>query len=107
MIDYTINIVGVIQIAAILVGGLAVLWTLRADVRSLKEGAAALKLDLASMQSEIKKLSEILVNLADIRGELRVLGTRVATNEQDIRELRHGRGFIQGRNGIDREYTAP
>jgi hypothetical protein len=98
MIDYTINIVGVVQIVAILVGGLAVLWTLKTDVNTLK-------VELASMQSEIKKLGDILINLADIRGEIRVLGTRITANEQDIRELRHGHGFVQGRTGVDREYA--
>jgi hypothetical protein len=98
MIDYTITIGNIIEIASIVGGGLAVLWTLKADV-------TALKLDLTAMQTEIKKLGEILVNLADIRGEIRVLETRVTASEQDIRELRHGHGLLRGPAGQAREYT--
>jgi hypothetical protein len=97
MIDYTITIGNIIEIASIVGGGLAVLWTLKADV-------TALKLDLTAMQTEIKKLGEILVNLADIRGEIRVLETRVTASEQDIRELRHGHGQVRGPAGLEREY---
>jgi hypothetical protein len=64
----------------------------------------SLKRDFAGMQDEIKKLGEILINLADIRGEIKVLNTRVAATEQDIRELRHGDGFVKGPRGVDREY---
>lgn len=105
VIDYTISVGNLIQIAAIIGGGLLVLITLKSDVKSLKEGAKNLKEDLRQMQAEIKKLGEILINLADIRGEIRVLDTRVTATEQDIRELRHGQGFITGhRTGVDGEY---
>jgi len=103
-LDYTITIGNMIEIAAIIGGGLLVLITMKHDVGTLKLGSAALKLELNSMQVEIKKLGDILVNLADIRGEIRVLAARLSATEQDIRELRHGDGFIQGRRGIDREY---
>lgn len=106
-IDYTITVGNIIEIAAIIGGGMLVLITLKTDVGALKIGAAALKQELSSMQVEIKKLSEILIDLAGIRGELRELRTRVTTSEQDVRELRHGDGFVQGRRGIDREYPPP
>lgn len=102
MIDYTITIGNIIEIGSIIGGGLAVLWTLKADVSVLKIGADTLKIDLLSMQAEIKKLGEILINLADIRGEIRVLGTRVTMAEQDIREIKHGDGFVKGPRGVDR-----
>jgi hypothetical protein len=104
VIDYTISIGNLIQIAAIIGGGLLVLVTLKNDVKSLKEGAGHLKDDLKGMQAEIKKLGDILINLADIRGEIRVHDTRITAAEQDIRELRHGQGFVQGPRGIDREF---
>ncbi len=91
MIDYTISIGNIIEIGSIVGGGILVLITLRADVNSLKSGAKALKEDLDSMQAEIKKLGDILVNLADIRGEIRVHDTRITAIEQDIREIRHHR----------------
>lgn len=101
MIDYIITVGNIIEIGSIIAGGFAVLWTLKADVNSLKAGTELLKIDLASMQSEIRKLSEILINLSDIRGEIRVLDTRITMAEQDIREIKHGDGFVRS---INREY---
>jgi hypothetical protein len=49
------------------------------------------------MQSEIKKISEVLINQAD-------QNRRIIHLEEDVRELRHGRGFVQGPRGVDREY---
>jgi len=104
LIDYTISVGNLIQIAAIIGGGLLVLIALKNDVKSLKDGAQTLKADLGLMQAEIKKPGDILVKLADIRGEIRVLDTRITAAEQDIRESRHGDGFIKGPRGVDREY---
>lgn len=103
-IDYTITIGNIIEIGAMIGGGVLVLITLKTDVNSLKDGAKKLKEDFAAMQAEIKKLGEILINLADLRGEIRVINTRMTAAEQDIRELRHGEGFVKGPRGIDHEY---
>lgn len=97
-VDFTITIGNIIEIGSIVGGGIAVLWTLRYDVRSLKDGAESLKKDIDAMQAEIKKLGEILVSLADLRGEIKTLNTRMTAAEQDIRELRHGDGYVVSRN---------
>lgn len=97
MIDYTITIGNIVEIGSIIFGGIAVLWTLRSDVKRLK-------VDFDAIQKEIKKLGEILVNLADIRGDIKALTTRVAMAEQDIHEMKHGDGFIKGPRGVDRVY---
>jgi hypothetical protein len=91
MIEQTITIGNIIEIGAILGGGLTVFITLRNTVANIKA-------EVAGMQVEIKKLGEILIAQADIRGELRVLGTRVTSAEQDIRELRHGDGYVLSKN---------
>src|SRR4051812_42961370 len=104
IIDYSITIGNIIEIGSIVGGGILVLLTLKSDVKALQIGAASLKFDFGQMQAEIKKLSDILVNLADMRGEIKVINTRVANTEQDVRELRHGEGFVKGPRGIDREY---
>ncbi len=71
---------------------------------SLSKRLASLETTLESVQTEIKKLGDVLVRMADMRGELRVLDTRLTSAEQDIRELRHGDGFVRGSRGIDREF---
>jgi hypothetical protein len=97
MIDYTITIGNIVEIGSILLGGIAVLWTLKSDVKTLKR-------DFVAIQDEIKKLGDILVNLADIRGDIKALSARVSMAEQDIREMKHGDGFVKGPRGVDREY---
>lgn len=96
-IDYTITLGNMIEIASIIGGGLLVLIRLNNNVVSLKT-------EVSGMQDEIKKLGEIMIAQADIRGELKGIGARLTTAEQDIREVRHGDGFVRGALGIDREY---
>lgn len=59
-----------------------------------------LSLQFSGMQLEIKKLADVITRMA-------VTDVRLTNLEQDMRELRHGRGFIQGARkvgGIDGEY---
>ena len=92
MIDYTISIGNIIEIAAIIGGGFTALITLRSTVNNLKE-------DMTAMKTEIKKVGEVLVKMA-------VTQTRLDNVEQDIRDMKHGRGFIQQRSdgGVNGEY---
>jgi hypothetical protein len=56
-----------------------------------------LAMEFTNMQVEIKKISDVLINQAD-------QNRRIIHLEEDVRDLRHGRGFVQGDRGIDREY---
>lgn len=91
MIEQTITIGNIIEIASILGGGLAVFITLKNTVSNIKD-------DVAGMQQEIKKLADVITKMA-------VTDIRLTNLEQDIRELRHGEGFVRGNKGIDREYS--
>jgi hypothetical protein len=98
VIEQSITIGNIIEIVSIIVGGIVVFVTLRNTV-------ANIKIQVDGMQIEIRKLGEILVAQADIRAELRGIDRRVSATEQDIRDLRKGRGFIQGdRTSVDGEY---
>jgi hypothetical protein len=92
VVDYTITIGNLIEIASIVGGGVLVLITLRNTVTNLQT-------DVGDMKKEIKKVGDVLVQMA-------VTSTRLDNVEQDIRDLKHGRGFIQARKvvGIDGEY---
>jgi len=90
MIDYTITVGNIVEIGSIVVGGLYALATIKSNV-------GLLKTEVSEMQSEIKKISEVLINQAD-------QNRRIIHLEEDVRELRHGRGFVQGPRGVDREY---
>lgn len=77
------------------------LLTLKNDVTSLQTGATALREDFSQIQTEIKKIGEVLITQAD-------QNRRILHLEEDFRELRHGRGFIRSVQhadvGIDGEY---
>lgn len=55
------------------------------------------KESIAGIQAEIKKIGDVLINQAD-------QNRRIIHLEDDVREIRHGRGFVQGIGGVDREY---
>lgn len=86
MIEQTITIGNIIEIVSILAGGLTVFVTLKNTVAHIKD-------DVNGMQFELKKLADVVTRMA-------VTDVRLTNLEQDIRELRHGHGFVQ----IDREY---
>jgi hypothetical protein len=89
VVDYSITIGNIIEILSIVLGGFAVFMT-------LKNNVANLKVDVIEMQVDIRKLSDILIKMADMRGELRVIDSRLSGAEHDIREMRHGKGFVRG-----------
>jgi ethanolamine ammonia-lyase small subunit len=80
VIDYTINVGHIIQILLIAGGGLSALAVMRNIVATLKS-------DMSDMKSELRKLSEVLVILA-------VTSKRLDNVEEDIRDMKNGRGFI-------------
>lgn len=91
VIEQTITIGNIIEILSIIAGGLTVFITLKNTVSNIKD-------DVSGMQTEIKKLADIITKMA-------VTDIRLTNVEQDIRELRHGEGFVRGhRASIDGEY---
>jgi hypothetical protein len=73
-------------------GGFAILVTLRNTVLNIKS-------DVIEMKLEIKKL-------ADFNTRMAVADVRITNIEQDVHDMRHGRGFIQGERGVDRQYPS-
>lgn len=82
----------ILQIVVIVCGGIFALATLRNTVKNLA-------VDIIDMKVELKKLGDVLVTLA-------VTSKRLDNVEQDIRDLKHGRGFIQKRSedGVNGEW---
>ena len=89
--DPSIGLGGIIQTAIFLAGGIYALGALRSTVFSLKEEVAESKREtkesIGDIQSEIKKIGEVLINQAD-------QNRRIIHLEDDVRELRHYRGFV-------------
>src|SRR3569833_977359 len=81
IVDATITIGNIIEISVIAVGGVTMMIT-------LKNTVANMKTDITDMKSEIKKVGDVLVKMA-------VTEQRISNVEQDVRDLRHGHGFVQ------------
>ena len=90
VIDATITIGNVIEISVIAAGGIITIITLKNRISNITT-------DLVDMKQEIKKVGEVLIKMA-------ITDQRVTNLERDVRELRHGDGFIRGVTGIDKEY---
>jgi hypothetical protein len=92
VIDYTINVGHIIQIGVILGGGFVALIVMRQSVSNLKD-------DMTDMKAELKQVAKVLVTMA-------VTTVRLDNVEKDIRDMKHGRGFIRDRQdgGIQGEY---
>jgi prefoldin subunit 5 len=88
MIDYTINLGAIIQIIVIVGGGLVAMISMKSTVDNIKS-------DMDEMKTDLKKVGDALVTLA-------VATKRLDHVEEDIREMKHGRGFIQ--RSLNREY---
>lgn len=88
MIDYTINIGHIVQIIVILGGGISALAIMRSTVANLKDDMTDIKVDL-------KEFGKAIVTLA-------VATKRLDNIEEDIRDMKHGRGFVTNR--INGEY---
>ena len=101
VIDYTITLMGIIDTLAVLAGGAYALIKISNKVDTkialLHADFVTVKSDIIDMKADIKKVNDILIrmNAADVR---------IERAEMDIRELRHGRGFIRGETGIDHQY---
>src|SRR5258708_9102339 len=86
VIDYTITVGNLIEIASIIGGGLMVMVTLRGEVANMKA-------EVGAIQIEIKKIGDVLITQAD-------QNRRILHLEEEFRELRHGHGFIQTRLAV-------
>ena len=82
-IDFSINIGVVVQTIVILGGGLIVYGALRQSVKS--------------MEHEILEIKKDQRNLASAVASIAVQDSRLNRLEQDLRDLRHGRGFVLDR----------
>lgn len=110
--DPTISLGAIAQTLVVLGGGLLALGAMRANMVAMstklersgeesKETFKAIQTEtrrsFEGVQEEIKKIGSILVNQAD-------QNRRIIHLEDDVREMRHGHGFVQGPQGVDREF---
>lgn len=80
MIDPTITIGNMIEAATVAFGGLVVLLSMNMKMKELSG-------DIIDMKKELQEMSKIITKQA-------VQDIRLTNIEQDIRELKHGEGFV-------------
>lgn len=81
---------------AIVVAGGIVISRVR-DGTKLETAVTTAISEISELKKEFKKFGEILINQAD-------QNRRIIHLEEDVREIRHGEGFVRGSRGIEREY---
>jgi hypothetical protein len=108
MIDFTWNIGAIVQIGVLVLGGVATLVTLKNTVAAIKTDIVATKLEtdkrFDNIQSELRKIGEILISIARFDEKLASLDARVTTHGRKLDDLSRGDGYVKGPRGVDREY---
>jgi len=88
VIDATITIGNIIEITVIGCGGIAAVVAVRNSVVNVGRDLMRMEADFQDMKVEIKKVGDVLIAMA-------TTDLRLTNVEQDIREMKHGQGFIQ------------
>jgi len=108
-VDLTITLGTIIETVVLGAGGITMIVTLRNTVAGLNEKFAASKQEtkdqFAGIQSELKKMGDILIGMARFDEKLVNLDKRVTGQGRKIDDLSRGQGFVRGhRDSIDGEY---
>lgn len=88
MIDQTVTVGNIIEIGVITIGGIVTFYQVKSRVESLGK-------DVSVMKEDVRALSKSFTELA-------VVNNKILNLENDVRELRHGRGFV--REALDGEW---
>ena len=81
------EVLQIVQIAAYLIGAAIFVAMLKADIRVLRHDVRNLSLRQDALNEAFKQLTEILTTVA-------TQDIRIKAIEDDIRELKHGRGYV-------------
>lgn len=81
-------------IATTIVATLTAVRLLAGGSWNLSGRIATIESSVVAIQNEIKRLADVLVSIADMKGDMRVIDTRLSNAEQDIRDLQRGEGMV-------------
>jgi hypothetical protein len=94
MIDWTLNVGTLVQILVISAGGLAFLFAIKGQVSLLGANLAGMKMDMNDVKEELKELRKVLQVQVDHDGRLTRAEADVRDLRAEVKELRHGEGFV-------------
>jgi hypothetical protein len=87
VISWNIDLGALIQLAGFIGTIVYIAATVRGDVK-------AVKVDITDIKAELKALREVMMKQAEQSIRLDMLSQRIVQLDSDIRELRHGDGFV-------------
>lgn len=87
VIDWTFNVGTLIQIAVLVGGIFAFIYSVKGDVTTMKGNVTDIK-------EELKELRKVFTTQVDHDGRLSRVEKDIADLRADIKELRHGEGFV-------------
>ena len=87
VIDWTLNVGSIIQLAVLVVGGVAAFFAVRTDVRVIRH-------DVGNLKQRQDDLNEAFTQLGTILTRVAVQDERLVSIERRVDELRHGQGFV-------------
>lgn len=87
LIDWSVSVGNLLQILVIVTGGVSVFFTLRSDVRVIRH-------DMQNMKERQDALNEAFKQLGTILTQVAIQDQRLVQMADEIKELKHGRGFV-------------
>lgn len=87
MSDSVATILQILQILAIIGVGISAWIALRVAQATLSATVTSLSTDIIDIKADLKKFGDVLVTMA-------VTSKRLDNLEEDVRDLKHGEGFI-------------
>lgn len=87
MIDWTFNVGTIIQIVVIAGAAMAFVVAVKGDVSTVKE-------NISNIKEELKELRKVLTTQVDHDGRLARAEHDIRELRADIKEIRHGEGFV-------------
>lgn len=91
MIDWTISVGNLINIVILVCGLMTFFWGMKGDIRIIRH-------DMTNLKQRQETLGEAFTQLGTILTQVAVQDTRINRVEADIVDLRHGRGFVDGKS---------
>lgn len=85
--DWTVSIGHILTFLGFIFGGFGFVYAMRYEVRRVADGVEAMKGRMQSVENELKKMSDVLVELGRQDERLNAMDRR-------LDDLQHGRGFV-------------
>lgn len=87
MIDWTLNVGTLVNIIVLAGGILIFVYSVKGDVSKVKE-------NIGDIKEELKELRKVFTTQVDHDGRLKRVEDDIRTLRAEIKELRHGEGFV-------------